>query len=220
MDDTDIVKTDVLPNVSNEELVNQAFFGNRVEHPRFIMLIGIDQIVLLDRNKWGDKKYFSFDLSAIFGRHEPTTLRAMAALLHKEALCPKEDKPLLDALDAASYRNANAVSDDLKYALRESIELLGNEVLYYYRTHHVPGVEAEEIDAADLSIQCVRYMYRLLFLFFMESRPELGYAPIKENTYLSAYSIESLRSIAEQVRPDDMVGENYYFPIPSPPFSI
>lgn len=211
MDDTDIVKTDVLPNVSNEELVNQAFFGNRVEHPRFIMLIGIDQIVLLDRNKWGDKKYFSFDLSAIFGRHEPTTLRAMAALLHKEALCPKEDKPLLDALDAASYRNANAVSDDLKYALRESIELLGNEVLYYYRTHHVPGVEAEEIDAADLSIQCVRYMYRLLFLFFMESRPELGYAPIKENTYLSAYSIESLRSIAEQVRPDDMVGENYYF---------
>lgn len=211
MDDTDIVKTDVLPNVSNEELVNQAFFGNRVEHPRFIMLIGIDQIVLLDRNKWGDKKYFSFDLSAIFGRHEPTTLRAMAALLHKEALCPKGDKPLLDALDAASYRNANAVSDDLKYALRESIELLGNEVLYYYRTHHVPGVEAEEIDAADLSIQCVRYMYRLLFLFFMESRPELGYAPIKENTYLSAYSIESLRSIAEQVRPDDMVGENYYF---------
>jgi hypothetical protein len=124
--------------------------------------------------------------SAIFGRHEPTTLRAMAALLHKEALCPKEDKPLLDALDAASYRNANAVSDDLKYALRESIELLGNEVLYYYRTHHVPGVEAEEIDAADLSIQCVRYMYRLLFLFFMESRPELGYAPIKENTYFSA----------------------------------
>ena len=211
MDVADIVKTDVLPNVSNEELVNQAFFGNRVEHPRFIMLIGIDQIVLLDRNKWGDKKYFSFDLSAIFGRHEPTTLRAMAALLHKEALCPKEDKPLLDALDAASYRNANAVSDDLKYALRESIELLGNEVLYYYRTHHVPGVEAEEIDAADLSIQCVRYMYRLLFLFFMESRPELGYAPIKENTYLSAYSIESLRSIAEQVRPDDMVGENYYF---------
>ena len=114
MDVADIVKTDVLPNVSNEELVNQAFFGNRVEHPRFIMLIGIDQIVLLDRNKWGDKKYFSFDLSAIFGRHEPTTLRAMAALLHKEALCPKEDKPLLDALDAASYRNANAVSDDLK----------------------------------------------------------------------------------------------------------
>ena len=205
------VTTDVLPQVMNEELVNQVFFGNRTEHPRFVMLIGIDQIILLDRNKWGEKKYFSFDLPTIFGRHEQTTLKSMAVLLHKDSLCPAEGKPLLDTLDAASYRNANAVSDDLKYALRESIELLGNEVLYYYRTHDDAEYKADDIDAADLSIQCVRYMYRLLFLFFMESRPELGYAPVKENTYLSAYSIESLRSIAEKVRPEDMVGDNYYF---------
>lgn len=205
------VTEDILPQVKNEDLVNQVFFGNRAEQPRFVMLISIDQIILLDRNKWGDKKYFSFDLAAVFGRHELTTLKAMAVLLHKDSLCPAEEKPLLDTLDAASYRNANAVSDDLKYALRESIELLGNEVLYYYRNHDDGKYKAEDIDAADLSIQCVRYMYRLLFLFFMESRPELGYAPVKENTYLSAYSIESLRSIAEKVRPEDMVGDNYYF---------
>ena len=205
------VTADILPQVKNEDLVNQVFFGNRAEQPRFVMLISIDQIILLDRNKWGDKKYFSFDLAAVFGRHEPTTLKAMTALLHKDALCPSEGKPILDILDAASYRNANAVSDDLKYALRESIELLGNEVLYYYRNHDDGKYKAEDIDAADLSIQCVRYMYRLLFLFFMESRPELGYAPVKENTYLSAYSIESLRSIAEKVRPEDRVGDNYYF---------
>lgn len=209
--DMSAVTTDVLPQVMNEELVNQVFFGNRTEHPRFVMLIGIDQIILLDRNKWGEKKYFSFDLPTIFGRHEQTTLKSMAVLLHKDSLCPAEGKPLLDTLDAASYRNANAVSDDLKYALRESIELLGNEVLYYYRTHDDAEYKADDIDAADLSIQCVRYMYRLLFLFFMESISELGYAPMKENTYLSAYSIESLRSIAEKVRPEDMVGDNYYF---------
>jgi hypothetical protein len=205
------VSTDILPETGMEDMVNQAFFGDAPEHPRFIMLIGINRILLLDREKWGEKKYFSFDLPMVFGRHETTTLKAMAALLHRDALCPKEGKPLLDLLGAASYRNANAVSGDLKYALRESIELLGNEVLYYYRNHPTDTISAETIDEGDLSIQCVRYMYRLLFLFFIESRPELEYAPISENTYFSTYSIESLRSIAEKVRPEDMVGDNYYF---------
>lgn len=37
---------------------------------------------------------------------------------------------LLDQLDEQSQKNASGVSQDLKHALRESIELLGNEVPY------------------------------------------------------------------------------------------
>lgn len=200
----------VLSETVAEDMVNTIFFGAETEHPRFVLLIGMHQMVLLDRNKWGEKKYFNFDLETIMARREPTTLKAMALLLHKDVLCPGEGKPLLDTLDAESYRKANAVSDDLKYALRESIELLGNEVLHYYRTHDTK-VDPETIEADDLSLQCVRYMYRMLFMLFIEARPELGYAPTDVDVYLSTYSLENLRDIADHVRLDiDHVEDSYY----------
>lgn len=54
-------------------------------------------------------------------------------------------------------------------------------------------------------------MYRMLFVLFIEARPELGYAPINEHVYASGYSLESLRDIAESIRNDtEEVGEGFY----------
>src|SRR5690606_2819207 len=52
-----------------------------------------------------------------------------------------------------------------------------------------------ELDPAQLSRECLRYMYRLLFLFYIEARPELGYAPMSNAVYLRGYSLESLRDL-------------------------
>jgi hypothetical protein len=42
----------------------------------------------------------------------------------------------------------------------------------------------------------LRFIYRLLFLFFIESRPkELGYAPMGNDVYRLGYSLESLRDL-------------------------
>ena len=38
-------------------------------------------------------------------------------------------------------------------------------------------------------------MYRLLFLFYIESRPDLGYAPMGSDVYRLGYSLESLRDM-------------------------
>jgi len=98
---------------------------------------------------------------------------------------------LIDTLDENAHKHAFAVSEDLKYALRESIELLGNEAVRHYKE-----VSREPIPAATLSIECLRYMYRLLFLFYIEARPELDYVPVKNsNAYLKGYSLESLREL-------------------------
>ena len=56
--------------------------------------------------------------------------------------------------------------------------------------------------AEDLTLQCLRYMYRILFMLFIEAKPELGYAPMKAQTYESGYSFESLREICEQAEGD------------------
>ena len=200
----------VLGEMPNEDLVTKILFGS-AEPPRFIMLIGMNQIALIDRNKWNEKRYLQFELEEIFSRLENTTLQAMAVLLHKDSLCPDDGKVLLDELDEQSQKNASGVSQDLKYALRESIELLGNEVLYDMKTRLGRDLEADPVDAGQLTLECLRYMYRMLFVLFIEARPELGYAPIKAQSYYSGYSLESLRDIADNIRDDvDEVGDGYY----------
>lgn len=200
----------VLGEMPNEDLVTKILFGS-TEPPRFVILIGMNQIALIDRNKWNEKRYLQFELEEIFSRLENTTLQAMAVLLHKDSLCPDDGKVLLDELDEQSQKNASGVSQDLKYALRESIELLGNEVLYDMKTRIGRDLDADPVDAGQLTLECLRYMYRMLFVLFIESRPELGYAPIKAQSYYSGYSLESLRDIADNIRDDvDEVGSGYY----------
>lgn len=204
------INSGILGEVSNEELVNKILFGT-AEPPRFIMLIGLNQIALIDRNKWNEKRYLQFELEEIFSRTENSTLQAMSVLLHKDSLCPEDGKVLLDELEEQSQRNSSGVSKDLKYALRESIELLGNEVLYDMKNRLGRDLEAEPVDAGQLTLECLRYMYRMLFVLFIESRPELGYAPMKVQSYCSGYSLESLRDIADNIRDDvDEVGSGYY----------
>lgn len=200
----------ILHELVNEDLATKILFG-QAEPPRFLLFVGMNQIALVDRNKWNEKRYLQFDLEEIFARNENTTLQAMSVLMHKDSLCPEDGKVLLDELDEQSQKNASGVSQDLKYALRESIELLGNEALYDMKTRLGRDLEADPVDAGQLTIECLRYMYRMLFVLFIESRPELGYAPIKAQSYYSGYSLESLRDIADQIRDDvDEVGDGYY----------
>lgn len=200
----------VLSEMPNEDLATKILFG-AAEPPRFLILISMNQIALIDRNKWNEKRYLQFELEEIFSRLENTTLQAMSVLLHKDSLCPEDGKVLLDELDEQSQKNASGVSQDLKYALRESIELLGNEVLYDMGTRLGRDLEADPVDAGQLTLECLRYMYRMLFVLFIESRPELGYAPIKAQSYYTGYSLESLRDIADNIRDDvDEVGDGYY----------
>ena len=209
-EDTIALHKSILSEIPNEDLVTKMLFAS-AEPPRFIMLIGMNQLALIDRNKWNEKRYLQFELEEIFSRLENTTLQAMAVLLHKDTLCPDDGKVLLDELDEQSQKNASGVSQNLKYALRESIELLGNEVLYDMKTRLGRDLEADPVDAGQLTLECLRYMYRMLFVLFIEARPELGYAPIKAQSYYSGYSLESLRDIADNIRDDvNEVGDGYY----------
>jgi hypothetical protein len=187
-----------LAEATLDELITRWVFG-RAEPPRWVLLVSASQVVLIDRGKWNEKRLLRFDLTEILGRREATTLQATAALLHRDSVCPQEGMSLLDNLDENSHKHAHAVSEDLKYALREAIELLGNEAVFYLKEKRKKGGVFEgskdEIDATQLTLECLRYMYRLLFLFYIEARPELGYAPIKADAYRMGYSLESLRDI-------------------------
>ena len=206
----DMPRMPLITDLENEELVTKILFALD-EPPRWLILIGINSIALIDRNKWNEKRYLQFNLDEIFSRREETTLQAMAVLLHRESLCPNEGSSLLDKLNDNSHRHASGVSQDLKYALREAIELLGNEVLYDMAHRQGRDLDDNPVDAGQLTLECLRYMYRMLFVFFIEARPELGYAPMKAQAYATSYSLEHLRDVAADARDDVVeIGDGYY----------
>lgn len=177
---------------------------------RWVMVLGIHQIALIDRRKWADKQCLLFDLDTIFSRHQDHVYNAMAVLLHHDSLCPESDTDdVMDSFDEESSKQSVAVSDSLRSALRECVEILGNEVIYDWT--HNKHRDVADIDASELTMQALRYMYRLLFLLFIEAKPQLGYAPMKSEAYRTAYSLDSLRDIAEQMRGRmDEAGDSTY----------
>ncbi|RKZ01567.1 hypothetical protein DRQ21_10415, partial [Candidatus Fermentibacteria bacterium] len=178
-----------------EELVTRKIFA-MPEPPRWVILVSTSQIVLLDRTRWNDKRLLRFDTDEILGRKELSTIKAMCALLHRDSLVSKEGMSLLDTLDENAHKHAYGVSEDLKYSLREAIELIGNEAIYYTQTvRKEKTYEQNDRFAAELSMECLRYMYRLLFLFYIEARPDLGYAPMNSDAYRKGYSLETLRDL-------------------------
>ncbi|MFZ4438473.1 MAG: Eco57I restriction-modification methylase domain-containing protein [Syntrophales bacterium] len=191
----------MLPDVSLTEIITKQIY-TLAEPPRWIILLSLSHIILLDRSKWSERRFLRFDLSEILSRRVSATLRAMSALLHRENICPEDGISLLDTLDESSHKHAFAVSEDLKYSAREAVEILGNEAVCYIRNKRKEGVfggrGGEALDEQQLTRECLRYLYRLLFLFYIEARPELGYAPMNSEEYRTGYSLEDLRDLELQ----------------------
>ncbi len=199
-----------------DSLVSEAIFG--ADHaPRYVLLIGLNEWLLLDRYKWPQNRALRFDWSEILDRKDSATLQAAAALLHKTSLAPGEGNSLLESLDENAHKHAFGVSEDLKHALREAIELLGNEAANQLRQQAADASKGffsgkNQLEPADLSLECLRMVYRLLFMFYIEARPELGYVPIsKSEVYLKGYSLESLRELEEKKLLTPAARDGLYF---------
>jgi hypothetical protein len=190
---------DKLKNTDWYRILNEAVF-RQDNPPRWVLLLSDRQGILIDRYKWSQNRMLRFDWEEILGRRDDKTLKATAVLLHRESLAPEEGQCRLDSLDENSHKHAFAVSDDLKYALRKAIELLGNEAaeqLVEQARDRKEGIYSGQnaLDADQLSKECLRYMYRILFLFYIEARPELGYLPAEDETWRMGYSLDSLRDL-------------------------
>ena len=205
-----------LHNEAWADMLSGAVFGAE-SPPRYVVLVGLDQWLLLDRYKWPNNRALRFDWADILDRKDADTMKACAALLHKDCLAPAVGDSLLQSLDENAHKHAFGVSEDLKFALRKAIELLGNEAarqLEEQATGSKKSVYSGQykLDPAELSLECLRMVYRLLFMFYIEARPELGYVPIaKSEVYLKGYSLESLRDLEMQPLNTPHARDGFYF---------
>ncbi|MEZ4462815.1 MAG: hypothetical protein R3E66_24425, partial [bacterium] len=135
-----------------EDILTKDLFGTDAP-PRFVLLLGESQLVLIDRAKWAEKRLLRFDLTEILGRKDTDTLKAFVGLVHRASTAPDEGGSVLDALDESSHKHAHGVSKDLKYALREAIELLGNEAVRALKEKKQGVFDRDTADR--LSLECL-----------------------------------------------------------------
>ena len=180
-----------------EKVIEAGVFGQS-RPPRWVMVVSLARIVLLDRVKWAEDRLLRFDLETILTQPDAESFRTMQALLHRTSLAPTGEVRGMEGFDENSRLHAVGVSTDLKYAMQEAVELLGNEALRQYANRNRPAPSAE-----DLTRECLRYLYRLLFLFFAEAHPELGHAGMRSPVYQNGYSLEALRDAELARLPDN-----------------
>ncbi len=198
-----------------QKLLSSTVFSQTLP-PRWVILASPHQWLLIDRSKYAQNRLIRFNWQELLSRRETETLKAVSVLLHKESLLDAKGQTLLDTLDENAHKHAYGVSEDLKYALRECIELLGNEAtqqLIALASQQNRGIWSgkNQLDPDELSRQCLRYMYRLLFLFYIEARPELGYAPTSNDVYLKGYSLEHLRELELMPLTSEQERQGRYF---------
>ncbi|NLU79007.1 hypothetical protein HCA58_11600 [Micromonospora sp. HNM0581] len=174
-------------------------------HPRFVLLLHGGVIILADRGTWAEGRYLAANLDTALERYDRTQtgeLSTIAALFSHDMLRPGDNDPTrrIDVLLKNSSTNAVGVSKELRRGLQRSVEILANEVLLRM-TEPGNNVRPEDIEspklpfARELTRECLRYLYRVLFLLYAEARPELGILPTDDGSYESGYSMARLREL-------------------------
>ena len=166
------------------------------EPPRYVLLLHGGVTILADRLTWAEGRYLAVSLDTALERTDNAELELIAALFSADALQPPAEggeEPLAAFVDG-SRQHAVGVSAELREGLRESVQIIANEVLDRLRDKGVedPARIYDGNLAKDLGRQSLRYLYRILFLLYAEARPELGILPVDDEDYMAGYSMARL----------------------------
>ncbi len=169
--------------------------------PRYVLVLGGRLVLLAERSKWAEGRFLAVDFDAALERNDIKAkgeLETIAALFSADALVPDGGQSMLDDLVDKSHKHAVGVSKELRTGIRESIEILANEVIQQRLASNKAVYEGpNRVDATELTRQCLRYLYRLIVLLYAESRPELGILPVNDQAYMDGYSLDRLRELTQ-----------------------
>lgn len=208
--------------------ITQIFLMPEEKRPHYVLMLAGNIVFLFDRDKWARGSYLQFSLDDLYFQAQIKNYRLHYALFHllccKETLASDGQTVLMDTLIEESYKNAYEVTKDLKEGVIFAVETLANEALYYMK--HIANrpfgkkvvaedgtISYDETDdgfEAEVKDDCLTIVYRLLFLFYAESREELEILPIGDEVYKLGYSLESLRDL-EMMRLNSQASRDGYF---------
>ena len=196
--------------------ITQIFLMPEERRPHYILMLAGNMVFLFDRDKWSRGSYLQFSLDDLYFQAQIKAYRTHYALFHllccKESLAADGQTVLMNELIEKSYDNAYEVTKDLKEGVIFAVETLANEALYYWNQHdNIPVSDYTDVTfEAEVKDDCLTIIYRLLFLFYAESREELEILPVGDEVYKLGYSLESLRDL-EMMRLNSQASREGYF---------
>lgn len=166
--------------------------------PSYIVVSSGSWLVLTDRERWPEGRYLSADVQLIAERNDTSRggeADRFLAIFGRQSLMPTAEGTIWwDERLAESRQHAVGVSKDLRDGIRESIEIIANEVLDRRRDQ---GMGNDGIDGQELARQSLRFLYRILFLLYAEASPELGVLPKGAGEYDAGYGLDRLRELVQ-----------------------
>ena len=196
--------------------ITQIFLMPEERRPHYVLMLAGNTLFLFDCDKWARGSYLQFSLDDLYFQGQIKTYRLYYALFHllccKETLAADGQTVLMDTLVEESYKNAYEVTKDLKEGVIFAVETLANEALYWWKQNdNIPVSDyTDDTFEAEVKDDCLTIIYRLLFLFYAESREELEILPVGDEVYKLGYSLESLRDL-EMMRLNSQASRDGYF---------
>lgn len=180
-------------DVTASKLLGELFLTEQA--PDLILILAGRWAVLAERETWPLGRYLAVDLGLAVERNDQKAkgeLPRVVSILAAEHTMRGADGTTwwLDTL-AEAREHSVKVSEELRSAIKASIEIIGNDVL---QRRAQQGVHTD-IDGNELANQALRYLYRILFLLFAESSPELQILPTGDNDYDEGYGLSRLRDL-------------------------
>ncbi|TRY17910.1 class I SAM-dependent DNA methyltransferase [Tessaracoccus rhinocerotis] len=185
------------PITSATKLVSTLFLDH--EETKFALIMAGRWLVVAEASRWPEGRYLAVDLHTVAERGDTKQGgeidRALVAV-DAESLAPDADGNIWwDATLEASVAHTVGVSADLREGVRESIELIANEVVDRRRAQGLDPLPQSQ--AQPLALQSLRFLYRILFLLYAEASPELKILPVGDPDYARGYSLDRLRELVQ-----------------------
>ena len=169
--------------------------------PPFALVLSGGYALVAEKTRWAEGRYLAVDVQLVLDRADAQAVKKkggdvdrMVAVLGAESLLPAVDGTVWweDTL-AESVKHTVGVSQDLRDGVRESIEIIANEVVARRQAAGLGPLPQAE--ANTLARQSLRYLYRILFLLYAEASPELGVLPVGAPEYAQGYGLDRLREL-------------------------
>lgn len=206
-----------------DKAISALFLLDEPQRPDYVLVLAGNMLFLMEGESWTRGAYLQLDFELLINERAveksgKTHLHyaLVLALFGHDYLVPTAGKSIMGQLNEDNHKSAFAVTAELKAGIIHAIEQLANEAIYFFE--HVAdehtraaGLEKLHNKADDLRDDCLTIVYRLLFLFYAESRPDLGIAPMNDTVYARGYSLDILRDLELATLNGEQANNGYFF---------
>lgn len=165
---------------------------------KFALVFAGRWLLVAERDRWYEGRYLALDVQLACERNDAKRggeIDRVLTCVDAASLAPDGDGDVwwTSTLEDG-VKHTVGVSEDLREGVRESIEIIANDVVQRRLQRGLAPLPKDQ--AQPLAKQSLRFLYRILFLLYAEASPQLGVLPVNAPEYENGYSLDRLRELA------------------------